>query len=424
MIVDRLRDFVPAGVPCSLLEPGVDTDYFRTTQADPLRRQELGLAEGERVIVFTGSNTFANEPEMLELYRAVLLLNQRGIKTRLVRTGFNRPEFLASLTPQLAENVVDLGFIAKAALPGLLALADVLVQPGRPGPFNDYRLPSKLPEFLASGRPVVLPRSNVALGMTDGVEAVFLSSGTPEDIAGCCERIFGNPQLAASLGKNGAAYARKHFDLTTNAAGLLKTYEETLSRPARAHWEVVRSTSGSDVTVAAREVADALLPGRKGDARPADLAALAADLADFVRTEDARATGETAERDKVRLRLEETVRHLELHRNLSNQHAKNLKEKIELQDRHQKIHKKLTERHILNLEARTSAIERMARQKAERGGGRGLAGRKGLRGGRSGARSTRGPDHGTRRGAQRARPEAALHHRLVVVQARRPDPRP
>jgi glycosyltransferase involved in cell wall biosynthesis len=365
VIVDRLREFVPAGVPCSLLEPGVASEYFQPVKADPLLRRELGLTEGERVIVFTGSNTFANEPEMLELYQAVLLLNRRGIRTRLVRTGFNRPEFLASLTPELTENVVDLGFIAKARLPGLLALADVLVQPGRPGAFNDYRLPSKLPEFLASGRPVVLPRSNIALGMTDGVEAVFLSSGSPEDIAGCCERIFGNPKLAEGLGKNGTAFAHTHFDLVANTSGLLKTYEETLSRAARAHWEVIRGTSGSDVTVAAREVADALLAGRRGGALPADLPALAADLADIVRTEDARATGETTERDKVRLRLEETVRHLELHRDLSNQHANNLQEKIELQDRHQKTHKKLTERHILNLEARIGAIERMARTQSE-----------------------------------------------------------
>ena len=44
------------------------------------------------------------------------------------------------------------GFVPKARLPRLLALADVLVQPGRAGAFNDYRLPSKLPEFLAAKR--------------------------------------------------------------------------------------------------------------------------------------------------------------------------------------------------------------------------------------------------------------------------------
>jgi hypothetical protein len=47
----------------------------------------------------------------------------------------------------------------------LLALADLLVQPGKPDAFNDYRFPSKLPEFLSVGRPVILPDTNIAKHM-------------------------------------------------------------------------------------------------------------------------------------------------------------------------------------------------------------------------------------------------------------------
>ena len=366
VIVDRLREFVPAGVPCSVLAPGVDPEYLRPCAPDPELRRALGLAAGEKVVVFTGSNTFANEPEMRELYIAVRLLNQRGVPARLVRTGFNRPEFLEGLSADMKAHVLDLGFVAKSRLPKLLALADALVQPGRPGPFNDYRLPSKLPEFLASGRPVVLPATNVALGMRDGFEAIFLSSGTPDDIAACCERIFKDPALAASLGKNGAAFARRHFDLAANTAALVKTYGEVLARPTRACWEIIRSTSGSDLTVAARELSDALQPGSPGgEPRPADLAALAADLAAIVRVEDERESSAAAERDRVRSRLEDTVRHLELQRDLTSQHARNLEERIESQDRHLKLHKRLSDRHIQNLEARISGVEKIARAQME-----------------------------------------------------------
>jgi glycosyltransferase involved in cell wall biosynthesis len=365
VIVDRLREFVPAGIPCSVLQPGVDPEYLRPLKAEPSLRKELGLADKEKVIVFTGSNTFANEPDMLELYRGVRVLNQRGTATRLVRTGFNRPEFLESLTPDLKSHVIDLGFIAKSRLPRLLALADVLVQPGQPGPFNDYRLPSKLPEFLASGRPVVLPPTNVALGMTDGAEALFLSSGSPQDIADCCERVLRDPELAATLGKNGAAFARAHFDLAANTAGLLKVYMRVASGPAHACWDLIRNTSGSDLTVAARELADALEAARGGKALPAGLAELAGDLAEIVRIEDERQSSAVAARDKVRLRLEEAVHHLEMQRDLTNQHAQNLEEKVELQNRHIKLQKKLSDRHILNLEARIGGIERIARAQRE-----------------------------------------------------------
>jgi glycosyltransferase involved in cell wall biosynthesis len=366
VIVERLREFVPAAVPCSVLAPGVDPDYLRPHPPDPELRRALGLMADEKAIVFTGSNTFANEPEMRELYVAVRLLNQRGTPTRLVRTGFNRPEFLEGLSADLKAHVLDLGFVAKSRLPKLLAIADALVQPGRPGPFNDYRLPSKLPEFLASGRPVILPATNVALGMKDGVEALFLSSGTPDDIADCCERIFGDAALAASLGKGGAAFARKHFDLAANAAALAKIYAAAIAKPPRACWEIIRSSSGSDLTVAAQELSDALQHGKpEGGPAHADLAALAADLAAIVRVEDERESSAAAERDRVRIRLEDQVRHLELQRDLTSQHARNLEERIESQDRHLKLHKKLSGRHIQNLEARINGIEKIARAQME-----------------------------------------------------------
>jgi glycosyltransferase involved in cell wall biosynthesis len=156
-IIDTLAEFAPPGTPTHLLFPGVDFDLYHPQAANAAYRAELGLKADEKVIVFTGSNTFANEPEMRDLYLAVALLNAAGTRTRLVRTGFNSPRFLAGLSDDVQRHVLDLGFIEKAKLPQLLALADVLVQPGRPGPFNDYRLPSKLPEFLSSGRPVILP---------------------------------------------------------------------------------------------------------------------------------------------------------------------------------------------------------------------------------------------------------------------------
>jgi len=97
VIVEALRRFVPAGMPSDLLEPGVDFAQFRPQTPEPARRRDLGLPAYEKLIVFTGSNTFANEPEMRELYQAVVLLNRRGIPTRLVRTGLSSPQFQASL---------------------------------------------------------------------------------------------------------------------------------------------------------------------------------------------------------------------------------------------------------------------------------------------------------------------------------------
>jgi glycosyltransferase involved in cell wall biosynthesis len=254
-IIDRLAEFAPERTPTHLLLPGVDFTQYHPEPADPVFRAELGLRDEEKLVVFTGSNTFANEPEMRDLYLAVALLNQRGTPTRLVRTGFNSPKFLDDLSPEVKRHVLDLGFIEKARLPKLLALADVLVQPGRAGAFNDYRLPSKLPEYLASGKPVALPPTNIARLLQDGREAVFLPTGSPTEIAETCLRLFADPALGAALGEHAVAFAKAHFDLTANARGLLAFYDATLSRPALADWTVAQDAAMTEATVFAARVA-------------------------------------------------------------------------------------------------------------------------------------------------------------------------
>ena len=240
VITPELADFVPDGSLVSSLHPGINRGFFTPTEINHDLLQRFGLSPNDRVIVYPGGANLTNADELRSLYSAVALLNQRGQSVKLVRTGPPTPWFAASLSIEEKACSLELGFVERAMIPQLLSLADVLVQPGRPGPFNDYRLPSKIPEFLASGRPVVLPATNIALEMRDGQEALFLNEGTPEDIARCCERIFNDPSLAKSLGIAGRAFAEKYFDAAVNCRRLEALYKEVLSRPPAADWSRIR----------------------------------------------------------------------------------------------------------------------------------------------------------------------------------------
>ncbi|WP_404421237.1 glycosyltransferase [Nibricoccus sp. IMCC34717] len=233
-IIGRLAEHCPEGVPTQLLYPGVDFSLYHPKSADPTLRAELGLRSDEAVIVFTGSNTFANEPEMRELYVAIAELNRLGTRCRLVRTGFTTPQFLDSLSEELKRHVLDLGFIEKAKLPDLLALADILVQPGRPGPFNDFRLPSKLPEFLASGRAVLLPRTNLGLLLRDGEEAVLSLDSAPISLAAQLRDLLPKKAELARIGEAGARVARGLFDLNAQTEKLAAFYNRILAQPNHA----------------------------------------------------------------------------------------------------------------------------------------------------------------------------------------------
>ena len=249
IIVEPLRKFSPRGVPVQLLPPGIDFSLYHPQPSRSDLRHKLGLKDDEKIIVFTGSTTFANETEITELVVAVRLLNQRGTATRLVRTGFHPAAFTDKYSFDWRAFTLDLGFLSKAELPLLLALADVLVQPGQPGPFNDYRLPSKLPEFFAVGRPVILPATNVAHGLRDGIDALLLQSGNSDEIADLCQRIFTDHQLARRLGQNAAVFARQQFELATNAGALALFYEMIATSTSRTAWTRLTSASMTETTL-------------------------------------------------------------------------------------------------------------------------------------------------------------------------------
>lgn len=314
-IIDRLKEHIPSGIPAQLLPPPVDFALYTPSAPDAALRLELGLRPEEKVIVFTGSNTFANEPELRELYLAVALLNQRGTPTRLVRTGFNSPTFLASLAFDYKAFVLDLGFVEKSTLPRLLALADVLVQPGHAGPFNDYRLPSKLPEFLASGKPVVLPPTNLALLMQDGRDAVFLKTGAPEEIADTCQRLFADPKLCATLGQNAVAFARRHFDTAANTRALTGFYAATVARPSANDWTLAADPVATETELLTARV-QALAPAPLAP----ELAHLALLLRDLELSLDATRGLQARELSAKSAALADAQRHYEL----TAQHARNL----------------------------------------------------------------------------------------------------
>jgi glycosyltransferase involved in cell wall biosynthesis len=114
-------------------------------------------------------------------------------------------------------------------MPELLAAADVLVQPGGDDPYNAYRFPSKLPEFLASGRPVVLPRTNIGLHLRDSVDAVLLEHGDPGEIAEKVRLLVANPELGARIGEAGRAFALRELRWSKNIEPVVHLYRRAWS---------------------------------------------------------------------------------------------------------------------------------------------------------------------------------------------------
>lgn len=225
IITPRLGEFVPAGKPCFLLTPAADARFFQPRPVPADFRRLLDPAPATTVLFYHGNVHAANAAEMRELYAAVLQLNRAGQPVTLIRTGLDTVDFLGDLAAPVRPHVLALGQILHHRhLPPLMALADLFVQPGGPDAFNDYRFPSKLPEFFALGRPVILPRTNLGLQVRHGTDAYVLDRADAPGIARAITEIRRDPGLSARLSRGAVAFAEHHFSWRRNAEALAKFY--------------------------------------------------------------------------------------------------------------------------------------------------------------------------------------------------------
>ncbi|MCF3652093.1 glycosyltransferase family 4 protein [Synoicihabitans lomoniglobus] len=223
-IITRLTEFVPPHVPHVTIWPAAAKAFYpRETNAG--LRAKLGLSANDIVLFYHGNVHQANAREVGDLYRAVEMLNDSGLSTWLVRTGRNEPEFAEWVTPRLRGKFVELGFIKRSKdLPTLMSMADFFVQPGSAGAFNDYRFPSKLPEFFALGRPVILPSSNLGETLQHGRDAFILEKADSAGIASAISTLHQNKGLAKKLAAGAIAFAAENFSWTHSTDRLLEFY--------------------------------------------------------------------------------------------------------------------------------------------------------------------------------------------------------
>jgi glycosyltransferase involved in cell wall biosynthesis len=119
---------------------------------------------------------------------------------------------------KLNSQIEFLGQIRRQDVPRMLSHSDLLVLARPSSEQASYGFPTKLGEYLASKKPVLVTNTGeISKYLTDGVD-VFLAP--PDDVAAFAERICNisqNYQEALRIGHNGYAAANKHFSASSAA---------------------------------------------------------------------------------------------------------------------------------------------------------------------------------------------------------------
>lgn len=210
--------------------PGASPAFFGSKTVDFACRRSFGIKDNELLLAYTGNLHKANQSEIRSLYLATAILNRRGIKARLIRTGDDYVPVFPEPIAEVNRHVVTLGRLRdEVEVARVLSAADILVQPGRRDLFNEYRFPSKLPEFFATGRPVIMPNANLGRFVRDGEDCLLLKRGDAVEIADHITRLRSDPELCLRLSAASRRFALAHFCWPQISEKILLFYAQILA---------------------------------------------------------------------------------------------------------------------------------------------------------------------------------------------------
>ncbi|HSF20320.1 MAG TPA: glycosyltransferase [Vicinamibacteria bacterium] len=173
---------LPRNKPSLLLYPGVDRDRFAPGY-EPELRERLGL-EDRTILVYSGA--IADVHDFSAYLKALPEVVRQHPDVMLVQVGRNDIKAVTDSIVKaldLSRHVLFAGAIPHYQMPLYLAMADAFLAPVRHDDFNKHRLPSKIPEYMSVGRPMLIMNWGFGrvLEPEDGVVKVY--SDEPGEVA-------------------------------------------------------------------------------------------------------------------------------------------------------------------------------------------------------------------------------------------------
>ena len=202
--IDRIRDHGPR----TALIPNGTLDLF-FTDGDRSAREELGIADDRFLLTFAGTLGIAQAlPSVVDAAAHV----RDGIEFVLIGDGPMREPLTEQVERIGLHNVHLLPQQPLESIPPMLSASDALLVPlsGHPT-FADF-IPSKLIDFMATGRPVVLSASGEAARIVETSGAgVAVPPEDPRALAAAAELLADDSAARVRMGERGREFARRRL---------------------------------------------------------------------------------------------------------------------------------------------------------------------------------------------------------------------
>lgn len=219
--VAHIGDRVPDRSRVELLSNGAAIDVFDPGRVDPDFRSRWGF-EGRFVVTFAGLHGIAQGLESV-IDAAALLRDHPDVVFCLIGEGPMKAKLEARAAAHPLDNVRFLPPVPLAEITPYLTGSDALLVPLRRDPVFDTFIPSKLFDFLACARPVILMVGGEARELLEASGGgVFVEPGDAEGLAKAALLLQARgAEERARMGAQGRAYVLAHYTREVQGQRLL-----------------------------------------------------------------------------------------------------------------------------------------------------------------------------------------------------------
>jgi glycosyltransferase involved in cell wall biosynthesis len=193
-----------------LIYNGIDPVLFRPQPKNEALLEAHGLSN-HFTVAYVGTLGLAHGLSLL-IDVAERLENRAELRFCLIGDGADRDKLEAEIKRRGLNNIVMLGLQPRDAMPDWIASIDLLLVMLRDLPVFETVIPSKIFEFLAQERPVVLAaKGEIRRMMEEANGALVIDPEAEDQMVAAIENVMGHPEEAARRAESGRRWVEAGF---------------------------------------------------------------------------------------------------------------------------------------------------------------------------------------------------------------------
>ena len=216
----------------SIVENGVETDLFTPDGGGDTLKSALGL-QGRFVVSYIGTLGLAHGLSTVLQGAAELQATLPEVVFLFVGEGADKGRLVSLAQDKGLSNVLFLPQQPREKIPSIIRASDVCLVPLRKADVFKTVIPTKMLEFMACGRPVILGVDGQARQVLDEAQSgVFVEPENQDALVQAIKRLYQDSALRETLGRNGRNYIVEYLSREQTA----RLYTTVLEKVA-VHWK-------------------------------------------------------------------------------------------------------------------------------------------------------------------------------------------